>query len=101
MFNRKQKKLMTVHLKVAGFVDRKMVTAEFDFEAPEGTTLKKALALAGKSGQLKGGVMRKILAMPRPPTILVNGAGVEMPGDLGRVVEAGDEIAVMTPMAGG
>jgi len=101
MFGGGKKQKIKVHVKVAGFVDRKMTTAEFDLEAPEGTTIKKLFNLIDKSGQVKGRVMKKIMAMPKPPTVLVNGSGIDLPDELGREVVEGDEVAVMTPMAGG
>lgn len=92
---------ITVHLKVAGFVDRKMITAEFDVLAPEGTSLKKLFPLVDKSGKLEGKVMKKIFGLPRPPTILLNGAGVDLPEGLAEIVKAGDEVSVLTPFSGG
>jgi len=92
---------INVHIKVAGFVDRKMVTADFEIEAPEGVKLKKLLSLADKSGELPGKVIKKILGMPRPPTVLLNGDSLDLPAGLKLVVADGDEVSVMTPMAGG
>lgn len=95
------KEMITVHLKVAGFVDRKMLTAEFDLPAPEGTSLKKIFELADKSGQLPAKAMKKIFSLPRPPTVLLNGSGIDVPDELTRELTAGDEVAVMTPIGGG
>jgi molybdopterin converting factor small subunit len=90
-----------VHVKLAGFIDRKMVTAEFDLEVPAGTTVKGLFARADKSGQVPGKVMSKLLRMPRPPTVLLNGRSLDLPEELSRELVAGDDVAVMTPMAGG
>jgi molybdopterin converting factor small subunit len=101
MFGSAKKPRIRVHVKVAGFVDGKLLTAEFDQEAPEGATIKDLLKLVDKSGRVKAGVMKKILALPRPPTVLVNGSGLDLPDELGRALSPGDEVAVMTPLAGG
>jgi molybdopterin converting factor small subunit len=101
MFGSAKKPRISLHVKVAGFVDGKVITAEFDQEAPEGVTVKELLKLVDKSGRVKGGVMKKILALPRPPTILLNGSGLDLPDELGRALAPGDEVAVMTPLAGG
>ena len=101
MFSFGKKPKITVHVKVAGFVDRKMVTAEFDLSVPEGTTIKKLFALVDKSGKINGSPMRKIMALPRPPTVLVNGGGIDVPAELGLELKERDEVAVMTPVAGG
>ena len=101
IFGSRQKPVIKVHFKLAGFVDRKMITAEFDLEAPQGTTIKKLFALADKSGKIPGQAMKRILALPRPPTVLLNGVGIDALEDLDRILAAGDEVAVMTPMAGG
>ena len=92
---------VTVRLKVAGFVDGRMVTADFQLEAPEGASLKEVFKLADKAGKLPARALRKILSMPRPPTVLQNGRSLDVPADLGATVAAGDEIAVMTPLGGG
>ena len=101
MFGARKKPQIRVHIKVAGFIDRKMTTAEFDLDVPDGTTIKKLFGLIDKSGQVRGKVMKKIMALPKPPTVLVNGSGIDVPGELGLEVVEGDEVAVMTPMAGG
>ena len=92
--------LIKIHLKVAGFVDRKMCTAELDLEVPDKTSLKKFFRLADKSGKLPPRVIRKIMGLPRPPTILWNGTNVDL-SELSRLVKAGDEVALMTPLGGG
>ena len=88
-------------MKIAGFIERKMITTEFDLQIPEGANLKKLFKLVDKSGKVKGKVMKRILSMPRPPTVLVNGEPVDVPEELGRVLRPGDEISIMTPVAGG
>jgi len=90
-----------VHLKVAGFVDGRMVTAEADIEVPEGTSLKKMFKLADKSGKLPKKLMKKIMSQPRQPTVLLNGETVDLPAGLKTTVSGGDEVAVMMPLAGG
>ena len=96
-----KKPQISVHVKIAGFVDRKMIATEFDLQAPEGTTIKKLIKLVDKSGKVKGKPLKKIMAMPRPPTVMVNGEGIDVPDELGRTIAEGDEVAVMTPLAGG
>ncbi len=96
-----KKPKISVHVKVAGFVDGKMMTAEYDQEAAEGTTLKKLFALIDKSGVMKGKVMKAIMRSPRPPTIMINGDPQDVPEAYAMVIKDGDEVAVMTPMAGG
>jgi molybdopterin converting factor small subunit len=86
---------------VAGFIDGKVITSEFDLSAPEGVTVKELFKLVDKSGQVKGGAMKKILGLPRQPTVLVNGSGLDLPEELGQTLRDKDEVAVMTPLAGG
>lgn len=90
-----------MRIKVAGFVDNAMVTEEFELSVPEGSTVKKVMSLADKSGKMKRPVIKKIMRMPRPPTVLLNGTGLDIPGGLSSKVNEGDELAVMTPVAGG
>ncbi|HUT54484.1 MAG TPA: MoaD/ThiS family protein [bacterium] len=101
MFGSGKKPKISIHVKVAGFIDGKVLTAEFDLEAPAGVTVKELFKLVDKSGRVKGNVMKKILALPRPPTVLVNGSGLDLPDELGLALADGDEVAVMTPLAGG
>jgi molybdopterin converting factor small subunit len=95
------KPFITVHLKVAGFMDRKMITAELDLPVPEGSTVKQMFSLADKSGKLPRKVMKNMLGALRPPTVLLNGRGLDVPSELSQQLNPGDDIAVMTPMAGG
>jgi molybdopterin converting factor small subunit len=101
IFGAKKKDLVSVRLKVAGFVDGRMLTADFSLQAPAGSSVKELIALADKSGQLPKRALKKIFSLPRPPTVLLNGEGLDVPADLGRAVNAGDEVAVMTPLGGG
>lgn len=96
-----RKPLISVHVKVAGFIDNKMVATEFDLEVPEKTTIKKLFTLVDKSGKIHRKAMKKIMAMHRPPTVLVNGLGIDVPDDFKTTLNPGDEIAIMTPLAGG
>ena len=96
-----KKPVIKVHIKVVGFVEKKMVAAEFDLEVPQGTTLKKLFSRADKSGKLESRVIKKIMAMPRPPTVLVNGSNIDVPKGLAMKIEAGDEVAILTPVGGG
>ncbi len=90
-----------VHFKLAGFLDGKMTTCEFELEVPEGTTLKKAFKLADKSKHYKGKLIKKILGLPRQPTVLRNGQSMDVPDDLETELCEGDEISIMTPVGGG
>ena len=92
---------ITVKFKMAGFIDKKMVTAEFDLEVPEGTSVKDLFKIVDKSKKAGRKPMKKVMAMPRPPTVLINGTNIDVPDDLGQTLNAGDEIAVMTPLGGG
>ena len=92
---------VTVRLKVAGFMDGRIVTAEFPLAVPEGASLKEVFKLADKSGKLPARAMKIFLSLPRPPTVLHNGRNLDVPAELRATIAAGDEIAVMTPFAGG
>jgi len=90
-----------VHFRLAGFLDGKMMTHEFELEIPEGTTLKKAFKLADKSKHYKGKLIKKILGLPRQPTVLLNGTSLDVPDDLDAELKQGDEVSIMTPVGGG
>lgn len=95
------KPTVSIHFKLAGFVDRKMITAEFDLDVPEGSSIKDLFGLVDKSKKTPPKVMKKIMKSIRPPTIMVNGGALDLPEELTRRLAAGDEVAVMTPIAGG
>lgn len=95
------KPTINIRLKFAGFVDLKMFTAEMDLCVPAGTSLKRLFALADKSGKLPPKAMKKVLALPRPPTVLLNGSAIDVAEDLSYELREGDEVAVMTPIGGG
>ncbi|MFO8057708.1 MAG: MoaD/ThiS family protein [bacterium] len=90
-----------IHFKLAGFLDGQMMTYQFDLEVPQGVSLKKAFKLADKSRHYKGKLIKRILKMPRPPTVLLNGNSLDVPGDLDTELGQGDEVAIMTPVGGG
>jgi molybdopterin converting factor small subunit len=92
---------IAVRVKVAGFINNKMVTAEFDIRIPESSTLKKLFKLVDKSGKVPARTMSSIMLQPKTPTVLINGDNIDVPDQLDTIIKAGDEIAVMTPLGGG
>jgi len=90
-----------VRVKIAGMIDRKMLNRVYEEEVKEGLKVKELLFHLDKT-QAKGQhYFKKMLKIPTPPVILINGEQQDMKEALETLVKDGDEIALLMPMAGG
>ncbi len=86
-------------VKLAGLIDRNMVNRVYDQEFEDGVKLKELLERLDKT-QAKN-YFKKMLKLPTPPVILINGDQHDIPEAMEMAVKDGDEIALLMPMAGG
>ena len=92
---------MKVSVKIMVMLGTKMVNESFEEEVAEGSSLNHLFAQVDKSKRFKRKYFKEILAAPRPPVVLVNGNRIEAPEELGETLKDGDEVAVLSPIAGG
>ncbi|OGP60051.1 MAG: hypothetical protein A2V67_08870 [Deltaproteobacteria bacterium RBG_13_61_14] len=88
-------------MKLMVMLGTRMVNESFEEEVAEGTTLEKLFQQVDGSKRFKKKYFKEILAAPRPPVVLLNGNRVEVPEELGEKLNEGDEVSVVSPIAGG
>ena len=88
-------------VKLAGMIDRKMVNQVYEEEVAEGTKLAELFKQIDKKGGWGRSYFKKILKLPTPPVLLVNGEQVDLEKLAEISVKDGDEVALLMPMAGG
>ena len=92
---------MKISVKLMVMLGTRMVNESFEEEVAEGTTLEKLFKQVDRSKRFKKKYFKEILEAPRPPVVLLNGNRVEAPEELGEKLKAGDEVSVVSPIAGG
>lgn len=92
---------MKVAVKIMVMLGTRMVNESFEEEVPEGTTLEKLFQQADRSGRFPRKYFQEVFSAPRPPVVLRNGNRVEVPEELGEILQDGDEVSVLSPIAGG
>lgn len=91
-----------VRARLAGMFDNEMVTAEGDVELKTGATIKAFFDRADTSlGYGRQRYFKRSLKMTGWLTILLNGDRLDLPEGLKKTLVDGDEVTVLTPMAGG
>jgi len=88
-------------VKLAGMIDRRMVNQVYDEEVAEGAKLEELFKQIDKKGGWGKAYFKKLLKLPMPPVLLVNGEQVDLDRIKDLVVKDGDEVALLMPMAGG
>jgi len=92
---------MKISVKLMVMLGTRMVNESFEEEVAEGTTLEKLFQQVDRSRRFKKKYFKEILSAPRPPVVLLNGNRVEVPEELGEKLNEGDEVSVVSPIAGG
>jgi hypothetical protein len=100
-FGRKQAQAIRVNLNLRVFVGEQMVRASLDAQAYEGDRIKHLLKRLRREGTLEPSVVRFILKRNSVVTLLQNGKRLDMPKGAGAVLEDGDTLSILTPVAGG
>jgi len=90
-----------IKVKLAGMVNLKMINQVYEEEVDGGIKLADLFKRIDKKGGWGNNYFKKILKLPTPPVLLVNGEPVELEEIKNYVVNAGDEVALLMPMAGG
>lgn len=88
-------------VKLAGMIDRKMVNQVYDEEVAEDTRLTELFKQLDKKAGWGKSYFKKILKLPTPPVLLLNGEQVDLEKLAEISLKDGDEVALLMPMAGG
>ena len=101
LFGSKHASPIRVTLNVRAFVDGQMARLALDAKANEGDRLKDLLKHVGRQGALDLSVIRYILKGSPGVTVLQNGQRLSMPKGAGARLVDGDQLSIITTMAGG
>ena len=101
LFGRKATSQISVALNIRAFMHGRMVRISLDAQADDGDTLKDLLTRLGREGTVDASVARSILKGGPGFTVLHNGERLAMPEAYGTRLSNGDELSILTPMAGG
>ena len=93
---------MKIKVKIAGMVERKLVNRVLEVE-PEKDELNigELLEFLDQKQELGKKFFKKMLKLPSPPVLLLNGENLDLKEGLRRRLSDGDEISLIMPMAGG
>lgn len=92
---------MKVSVKLMFMLGTRMVNESFEEEVADGTTLERLFQQVDGSKRFKKKYFKEIFSAPRPAVVLLNGNRVEAPEELGEKLNEGDEVSVLSPIAGG
>lgn len=94
---------MTVRLYASVVVDGKVEHVGFTLDADAATSVKDLFDHADAKTQLGPRLFQRLLdrAETSAVTVLHNGRRLCLPEDLGNAVKDGDEVTLLTPLAGG
>lgn len=101
LFSRKRAEPIRVTLNVRAFLGGNMVRLHLDAQATEGARLSDLLKRLGREGVVDASVVRTVLKGSRGVTVLQNGQRLPMPEGASAYLGDGDELSVLTPIAGG
>jgi len=90
-----------VKVRIAGFILGKSINESFEEEITEGITLEEMFNVLNKQKRVGKGFFAGLLTKPGSISILLNGDRVVFPQDGQIKLKDGDEIAVLSPIAGG
>lgn len=93
---------MKIKVKIAGMVERKLVNRVLEVE-PEKDELNigELLEFLDQKQELGKKFFKKMLKLPSPPVLLLNGENMDLKEGLKQKLSDGDEISLIMPMAGG
>jgi len=101
LFGSRHANPIRVTLNVRAFVDGQMARLSLEANASEGDRLKDLLKQLGREGVIESSLIRYILKGNPGVTVLQNGHRLSMPkGARARLAE-GDQLSILTAMAGG
>lgn len=101
LFGRKRTHAVRVSLNLRAFIGGRMVRLSLDTQADKGNRLKDLLKQLSREGAVDASVVRHIVKGGAGVTVLQNGQRLSMPEAANARLADGDEISVLTPMAGG
>lgn len=86
---------------MAGMIGRKMVNQVYEEEVEDDTKLDDLFKRLDKKSGWGQSYFKKILKLPMPPVLLINGEQADLQELKDIPVKDGDEISLLMPMAGG
>jgi len=101
LFSRRRGAVIQVSLNVRAFVEGRLVRLSLNAQAEEGDRLKDLLKRLSSAGEVEPSLARYILKGNPGITVLHNGRRLPMSEAASALLANGDELSILTPMAGG
>lgn len=101
LFGKKPAEPIRVTLNVRAFIEGRMVRLRLDAAPSNGAKLSDLLKQLGREGAIEASVVRYILKGSRGVTVLQNGRHLPAREAASTPLADGDELSVLTPLAGG
>ena len=92
---------MKIRIRLVGFFEGKQVSDTIEQEVRDGILIKELFTALDKSGNFGKKFFKNLLARERPPVILVNGTRISLAEDFSKKLSEGDELSILSPLAGG
>ena len=92
---------MRISVKLMVMLGTKMVNESFEEEVAEGASVEQLFRQVDGSRRFKRKYFKEALSAGMPPVVLLNGSRVEVPEELGVKLKDGDEVSMVSPIAGG
>lgn len=92
---------MKVKVSIVAFAGGKAINKILELELKEGSTLMDMFNFIEKRGDVDRGFFKTILSQRRPVTVLLNGMRVNLSEERKKNLSDGDEISIVSPIAGG
>ena len=93
---------MKIKVKIAGMVERKLVNRVLEVEPEkQPISIEELFDYLDRKQELGKKFFKKMLRLPSPPVLLLNGENLDLKEGLKRKLSDGDEISLIMPMAGG
>jgi len=90
-----------VKVSIVAFLGVKAVNKVLDVEISDGSTILDLFNKIEKDGEVEKEFFKTMLSQRRPVTVLINGERIDISKDKKRKLSNGDEISVVSPIAGG
>jgi molybdopterin converting factor small subunit len=90
-----------VKVSIVAFLGVKVVNKVLDVEISDGSTILDLFNKIEKDGEVEKGFFKTMLSQRRPVTVLINGERIDISKDKKRKLSNGDEISIVSPIAGG
>ncbi len=93
---------MKIQARIMGVIEETLVQKEGEMDLPIRITLKGFFKKADKAmGSTKIPYFKLALKQSIPPSVMINGNLISLPEGFSQILNDGDEVSILLPLAGG